>query len=128
MSEFRRLFVLAVAVVAPAVCAAASQEAIDNGKTTFNNMCLSCHSVEKEGGATLGPNLLGVVGRKAGTVSDFTGYTSALKTSKITWTKKTLDKFLLNPNDKVPGTAMPMMVADKKMRADVVAYLATLKK
>jgi cytochrome c2 len=52
----------------------------------------------------------------------------ALKDSKITWNKKTLDKFLLNPMAKVPGTAMPMLIADNKIRADVVAYLATLKK
>jgi cytochrome c2 len=29
---------------------------------------------------------------------------------------------------KVPGTAMPMQIPDDKIRADVVAYLATLKK
>jgi cytochrome c len=75
-----------------------------------------------------GPNFLGVVGRKAGSEPDFTLYTPALKASGITWSTKTLDKFLINPAAKVPGTAMPMQTPDDKTRADVVAYLATLKK
>jgi cytochrome c len=128
MSDFRRLFIVAAAVLAPALCAAASKPDIENGKTTFNAMCGVCHSVQKAGGPTLGPNLLGIVGRKAASEPEFTLYTPALKGSRITWNKKTLDKFLLNPNAKVPGTAMPMQIPDNKTRADVVAYLVTLKK
>jgi cytochrome c len=127
MSDFRRLFVLAAAVVAPALCLAASKPDIENGKTTFNNLCGVCHSVQEAGGGTPGPNLLGIIGRKAGSAPDFPAYSPALKDSKITWSKKTLDKFLLNPDNYVKGTLMPMMVADKKTRTDVVAYLATLK-
>ena len=127
MSAYRGLFIVAVAIIAPAVSSAGKPD-VENGKTTFNIMCGVCHSVQKAGGPTLGPNLLGVVGRKAGTEPDFTMYTPALKASKITWNKKTLDKFLVNPNAKVPGTAMPMQIPDNKTRADVVAYLATLKK
>ena len=37
------------------------------------------------------------------------------------------DEFLINPNAKVPGTAMIGMVADPQQRADVIAYLSTLK-
>jgi cytochrome c2 len=128
MSEFRRFFVLAAAVVAPTLCHAGSKPDIENGKTTFNTMCGVCHSVQKEGGPTQGPNLLGIVGRKAGIEAGFPLYTAALKDSGITWNKKTLDKFLMNPMAKVPGTAMPMQIPDDKARKDVVAYLATLKK
>jgi cytochrome c len=127
MSEFRRLFLVAAAVVAPAICSAAKPD-VEAGKTTFNAMCVACHSVEKTGGATLGPNLLGIVGRKAGTHPEFPTYTPALKDSKIKWNKKALDKFLLNPGEYVKGTSMPMLIADNKIRADVVAYMATLKK
>jgi len=127
MSAYRHLFIVAVAIIAPAVCTASKPD-VENGKTTFNTMCGVCHSVQKTGGPALGPNLLGVVGRKAGSQPDFTLYTPALKASKITWNKKALDKFLVNPNAKVPGTAMPMQIPDNKTRADVVAYLATLKK
>lgn len=128
MSEFRRLFFIAAAIAAPTMCAAGAKPNIENGKTVFDSMCGICHSVQKTGGPTQGPNLLGVVGRKAAAEPEFTMYSSALKGSKITWSKKTLDKFLQNPMAKVPGTVMAMPVADDKMRADVVAYLATLKK
>jgi len=128
MSEFRRLSVVAAALVVPALCAAGSKPDIEKGKTTFNNMCGICHSVQETGGPTQGPNLLGVVGRKAGSEPQFPGYSPALQASGITWDEKSLDKFLSNPMAKVPGTLMPMEIDDDKTRADVVAYLATLKK
>jgi cytochrome c len=128
MSSYRRLFLVAAAVVAPALCAAGPKPDIENGKATFTAMCGMCHSVVKTGGPTQGPNLLGVVGRKAASEPEFALYTPALKASGITWSTKTLDKFLMNPMAKVPGTAMPMLIPDNKTRADVVAYLATLKK
>ena len=128
MSGFRRLFVIAAAVMAPAICAAASKPDIENGKATFNTMCSVCHSVQKTGGPAEGPNLLGVVGRKAGSEPGFTKYSPALKASNLTWSKQTLNKFLMNPGEMVPGTFMPIEIPDDKTRADVVAYLATLKK
>jgi len=127
MPDLRRLFVIAAAVV-PALCAAGSKPDVENGKTTFNTMCGVCHSVQETGGPHEGPNLVGVVGRKAASQPEFSNYSPALKASKLTWSKKTLDKFLLNPGEKVPGTLMPMQIPDNKTRADVVAYLATLKK
>lgn len=127
MPEFRTLIVIAAAIVAPAMCTAGSKPDVDNGKATFNTMCGVCHSVQTTGGPIEGPNLLGVVGRKAASEPKFTRYSPALKDSGITWSKKTLDKFLLNPMEKVPGTLMPMLIPDDKTRADVVAYLATLK-
>jgi cytochrome c2 len=128
MSEFRRILAVAAALVAPAMCAAGSKPDIENGKATFNTMCAVCHSVQETGGPNQGPNLLGVVGRKAASEPAFTMYSPALKTSRITWSKKSLDKFLSNPMTMVPGTLMPMLIPDNKTRADVVAYLATLKK
>jgi len=128
MTEFRRLFLVAAAVTAPALCAAGSKPDIENGKTTFNTMCGVCHSVQETGGPHEGPNLIGVVGRKAASQPDFPNYSPALKASNLTWSEKTLNTFLVNPGAKVPGTLMPMQIPDNKTRADVVAYLATLKK
>lgn len=127
MSELRRLFVAAATMV-PVLCAAGSKPDIEHGKATFNTMCGVCHSVQETGGPHEGPNLRGVVGRKAASEPEFTKYSPALKASHLTWSRKTLDKFLVNPGMKVPGTFMPMLIPDDKTRADVVAYLATLKK
>jgi cytochrome c2 len=126
MSVYRRLIVVAAAVVAPAVFAAAPKPDIENGKNSFELLCGICHSAEKDV-EKLAPNLVGVVGRKAGTHKLFPSYTGALKSSGITWNAKTLDEFLVNPTTKVPGTMMLIPVPDPQARADIIAYLATLK-
>ena len=127
MSPFHRLLNFCGALLVSAACIAGPKPDPEKGKATFAVMCGVCHSTQVSGGPIEGPNLLGVVGRKAGSQPDFTKYTPALKGSGITWSVKTLDKFLINPSASVPGTAMPMLIPDDKTRAAVVAYLATLK-
>jgi cytochrome c len=131
MTRFPRLFVLALTALGPVACAADTTSAIapdiEHGKATFQTMCGVCHSVQQTGGPVEGPNLLGLVGREAASLPDFTKYSDALRGSGIHWTVETLDKFLVNPMAMVPGTFMPMLIPDDKTRADVVAYLATLK-
>lgn len=128
MSKFYRLLPVAVASMLPALCVADSKPDVANGKATFTVMCSVCHSVQKSGGPVEGPNLIGLVGRPAASQPDFGKYSPALKASKLTWTTKNLDKFLINPGEMVPGTFMPMLIPDNKTRGDVIAYLATLKK
>jgi cytochrome c len=100
-----------------------------NGKVIFEQRCGICHAVTgATGGPVVGPSMVGIVGRKAATVEGFALYSQALKTSGLTWTPKTLDEFLAMPMQKVPGTTMPMMIADAKERGDVIAYMSTLKK
>ena len=131
MSSFRRLFVVATIILAPALCAADAETGttpdVEHGRATFNIMCSVCHAVQKTGGPVEGPNLLGLVGREAGSQPKFSKYSPALKASGITWSTKNLDEFLVSPMKMVPGTFMPMLIPDDKTRADVVAYLATLK-
>lgn len=129
MSNFLRFFVVGTAVLASVSCVADTSITpdIENGKATFNTMCGVCHSVQKTGGPVEGPNLLGLVGREAASQADFAKYSAALKTSNLTWSTETLDRFLVNPMEMVPGTLMPMLIRDDKTRADVIAYLATLK-
>ena len=115
---------LAIAV-APTVSAADA----GNGKPLVDQRGAICHAVsDAPGGPVLGPNMQGIVGRKAATVAGFQLYSQALKNSGLTWTEKTLDEFLTQPMQKVPGTTMPMMIPDAKERGDVIAYMATLKK
>lgn len=96
------------------------------GGTLFKQRCQMCHVAEKAKVPTMAPNLFGVVGRKAGS-SAFANYSPALKASKIMWSQATLDGFLAAPFKVVPGTRMVMAVTDPRQRADIVAYLATLK-
>ena len=95
-----------------------------NGKTAFS-LCSTCHTVT--GAEDSGPHLNGLLGRKAGSVSRF-NYSSAMKNADIVWDAQTLDQFLANPQQQVPGNRMPFPgVADAAKRADIIAYLASFK-
>jgi glucose/arabinose dehydrogenase len=102
----------------------------ERGKAFFQVSCAICHSPELGPDYTVimkqGPSLAGVVGRPAGSQPHF-NYTRALRESGFTWDPATLYRFLENPMMIVPGTMMPIPVTDSRNRADVVAYLATLK-
>jgi cytochrome c len=92
------------------------------GKALYRG-CEACHSVEDN---DLGPRHRGVVGRLAGSVEDYS-YSKALKQSGLTWNESTLDQWLTNPSDLVPGTKMFFKLDDPQARADVIAYLEELK-
>jgi cytochrome c len=83
--------------------------------------CLGCHSLEQH---RTGPKHCGLIGRRAGTSPGYEEYSLALKKSGITWSEKTLDRFLARPLKAVPGTTMTYAgVPDAKERADLIAYL-----
>lgn len=88
--------------------------------------CKACHSI-KAGKNKVGPSLAGVVGRKAGTAPGFKRY-KGLKGSDITWDEASLDKWLANPK-KFLGkkTSMALKLKNAGQRADVIAYLKSLK-
>lgn len=97
-----------------------------DGSALFRQRCQMCHVTTPGQKATMGPNLAGVVGRKAGS-TDFL-YSAPLKASNLQWDKATLDKFLTAPSKLVPGTRMVISVANPADRTALVAYLASLKK
>jgi cytochrome c len=83
--------------------------------------CAGCHSMTEN---VIGPRHCGVVGRKAGSVSDYPSYTDVMKESGITWTPEKLDEFLASPLSYLSGTAMGFAgIGDAQHRADVIAYL-----
>jgi len=111
-----------------AAYAADLQGNADKGKELFTtNGCTACHSVTSQDAAKLGPLLVGVVGRKAGTTKSLLGPTDNLTKYGVIWSAQTLDEFLADPNAKAPGTPMAGMLVDAQQRADVIAYLSTLK-
>lgn len=96
------------------------------GKEIFAR-CAMCHSDAKGGPNKIGPNLWGVVGRKAGTEAGF-NYSAALKGSGLTWTDENLEKWVMGPAKMVPGTKMMFAgLSNHSQAEDVTAYLATLK-
>ena len=96
---------------------------VAEGKAAFA-ICAACHKVEKGVASPIGPNLHGVVGRKAASLEDFPRYSDALKASGITWSEAELDAFLANPTQKVSGTTMTAGgTADAEKRKAIIAYL-----
>jgi cytochrome c len=94
--------------------------------------CFSCHSVVAGEDGLQGPNLHGVLGRKAGTLAGF-DYSPAMKragtSAGLVWDRARLEAFLQEPDSVVPGTVMarpPLASADE--RRMVLDYLETARR
>jgi cytochrome c len=119
-----RPFVSAVLlpIVMAGSCAAAD---IAAGKATFKK-CALCHTAEA-GKNKVGPSLFGIVGRKSASLKNY-DYSDAMKNFNHVWTPQTLNIYLIDPQAMVPGTKMIFPgIKDKNERADLIAYLETLK-
>jgi cytochrome c len=97
-----------------------------SGAAVFNR-CAICHDNRKGGINKIGPNLFGVVGRKAGTYAGFS-YSPAMSSASIVWTNEKLDAYVTSPQRVVPGNKMAFAgISEASQRADLVAYLDTLR-
>jgi cytochrome c len=95
------------------------------GKIVFKK-CAVCHSTDA-GVNKVGPSLHGIIGRHAASVDGY-NYSAAMKAFDKTWDAALLETYLPDPRGTVPGTKMVFPgLKDAKDRADVIAYLATLK-
>ncbi|MCH9852846.1 MAG: cytochrome c family protein [Alphaproteobacteria bacterium] len=87
--------------------------------------CMACHTVD--GKNKIGPSLLGVVGRAAGTVKGFK-YSKAMKESGIVWTEENLDQYLTNSRTFIPKNKMVFAGLKKaEERKAVIDYIASFK-
>jgi cytochrome c len=121
----RSAFALAVL----ALSASAGQAAdVAKGQAAFVRQCAICHTIDKGGENRLGPNLFGIVGKRAGTAPGFK-YTNAFRnTATFEWTEGLLGPWIALPAVMVPGTAMGVFpgVSDRD-KDDIVAYVAAQK-
>jgi cytochrome c len=92
----------------------------------FRKSCGTCHMAMPEAAPRQGPNLFGVVGRKAGSVSTFK-YSPAFATGAdgILWDEPSLDRWLADPQSVIPGAVMLYKQADPDKRRLVIEYLKT---
>ena len=110
--------------VATAMAAEAGDPA--KGETVFKK-CAACHNVDQPAKNGIGPSLLGVVGRKAGSVEGFK-YSDGMKNANVVWDDSTIDSYLKDPKGFVPKNKMVFVGLPKESdRADVIAYLKTKK-
>jgi cytochrome c len=95
------------------------------GQRVFNQ-CRACHTIDEGGRNQVGPNLHGIVGRKAAEHEGFR-YSANMKElaeGGLTWTEENLRKYLTNPKSLVPrGTMAFAGVRNEKQLNDLLAYL-----
>ena len=95
------------------------------GQRVFNR-CSACHTINQGGPNRVGPDLHGVVGRKAASVEGFR-YSGPMRQKGEegwVWSEENLQPYLRNPREVVPGTSMayPGLRNDQQLK-DLVAYL-----
>ena len=126
MIQLRLIPILITAFGMVGLCQAARAQSAETGEKVFRNNCSICHSAQP-GRNLVGPSLFGVVGRHSGQVPGF-HYSEANRRSGLTWDPRTLDRYLSGPRQVVPGTLMTFPgLRDPEQRANVIAYLATLR-
>ena len=114
--------ILMAVLIAAASVPAMAQDA-QKGKTVFN-VCLACHTIGPAAQNKIGPELNGLDGRKAGTVSNF-DYSDANKSSGIVWNEETFEDYIKNPAAKVPGTKMIFPgIKNEQQEKDLWAYIS----
>jgi cytochrome c len=90
-------------------------------------ICAACHETTAGARPSLGPNLLNVGGRKAGSAPDF-DYSDALKASSTVWSAETLQAFIQDPAKAVPGNKMDYPGAgDAATAKEIADYLMSLR-
>ena len=85
--------------------------------------CKACHSITKGGGNKIGPALWGVLGRKAGSLTDYK-YSKAMASYGKSWTFEEMNGFLNKPKEWVKGTKMSYSgLKNTKDRAALILYM-----
>jgi cytochrome c len=99
------------------------------GKAAFAK-CAICHQVGPGAKTLVGPELNGIVGRKAASVADypFSAGMKKLGDSGWVWTEENIDKWIADPKALIPDSPMSLAfqgIPDAAERADIIAYLKT---
>ncbi|MGE0500183.1 MAG: c-type cytochrome [Rhizobiaceae bacterium] len=120
-----------------AACLSAASPALAEGDavagaTVFNGKCKVCHDAIEEKDK-IGPHLVGVVGRTAGTLESFTGkYSAAMvgaAAAGLVWDEANLAGYLRSPKEFMPGNRMAFAgLKDDADVSNVIAYLKAAEK
>lgn len=99
------------------------------GQRVFNQ-CRACHTTDQGGRNTVGPNLFGIVGRRAASIEGFR-YSANLRdlgAEGLVWSDDRLRAYVGNPKAVVPRGSMSYPgLRNEAQLNDLMAYLASLK-
>ena len=95
---------------------------IADGEKIFKK-CAACHSIAKGGSNKIGPALWGILGRQAGSISDYK-YSKAMAAHGKSWPFEEMNGFLTKPKAWIKGTKMSFAGLKKETeRAAVILYM-----
>ncbi|BEV45178.1 cytochrome c family protein [Afipia carboxidovorans] len=115
------MFATVLALASAGISQAQAQDAAA-GEKVFA-ACKACHQIGETAKNGVGPELNGLIGRKAGSVAGY-NYSAANKNSGLTWDEATFREYIKDPKAKVPGTKMIYAgLKDQKKTDDLVAFL-----
>ena len=104
------------------IMALLASASVADGEKVFKK-CAACHSIAKGGGNKIGPALWGILGRQAGSVSDYK-YSKAMAAHGKTWSFEEINSFLIKPKDWIKGTKMSFVgLKSKNDRVAVILYM-----
>jgi cytochrome c len=116
-------FTIPIVFVAFAQITRAQVGDAERGKRAWRVECRSCHTVDQN---YWGPKHHGLIGRRVGKMKGY-NYSPALAKSNLVWDAELLNKWIADPEQVVKGQWMGYRVDSAQTRADLVAYLVTLK-
>jgi len=94
-----------------------------SGKKVYQR-CIACHTIDKRGEHRVGPNLYGIIGRRAGGDPTYGNYSEAMQNSEIILDYKNLDLYLENSKLLIPKNRMAHgRMANPQERADIIQFL-----
>jgi cytochrome c len=106
----------------PAISQKVAAQDVEKGRRSFNK-CLPCHAVGPDAATKVGPELNGLDGRRAASVTGFS-YSEANKNSGIVWNEATFKDYIRSPQAKIPGTKMTFAgISNPQEIDDLWAYL-----
>ena len=93
-----------------------------HGEKVFKK-CSACHMIASGGKNMIGPNLWGVIGRTAGSISDYK-YSKAMVAYGKQWSFEEMNSYLIKPQAYVKGTKMAFAgLRKEKDRASVILFM-----
>tara|TARA_Y100000992_G_C21173527_1_gene447112 strand:- start:34 stop:576 length:543 start_codon:yes stop_codon:yes gene_type:complete len=93
-----------------------------HGQKVFKK-CSACHMIASDGKNMIGPNLWGVIGRQAGSITDYK-YSKAMIAYGKDWSFEEMNAYLIKPQSYIKGTKMAFAgLRKEKDRASVILYM-----
>lgn len=101
-----------------------AQAAVPLSGETIYNQCKACHTITKNGGNVIGPNLWGIMGSPIAAKTDFT-YSKALSQKGGKWDKAAMNAFIESPQAFASGNRMSFSgIKDAAKRKALIEYMA----